>query len=265
MLEITCDTHTHTIYSRHAYSTVMENISASQARGLQVLGMADHFSAMIHGTRDLRDYQYFTNMKVWPRQVGDLTVLRGAEVDILDLDGTLFGDKVPVRETIIGRQFLEPITLGQFIFPKLDYLVASVHNNDFAKGASQAETTQMYLNVLEHDKVFILGHTGRSQVNYDKDEVLLRAKELHKLIEINNFTLSAKKEAVSVCRDIAIRCAELEVPIAVNTDAHIAYEVGDFAAVRTMLEEIHFPQELIASRSKEAYLKEMELALDFKL
>ena len=74
MLENRCDVHTHTVASRHAYSTVEENVRAASERGVDLLGVTDHFSCMTSvgvqtdGTgADIRDYQSFLDTVVWPR------------------------------------------------------------------------------------------------------------------------------------------------------------------------------------------------------
>ncbi len=41
-------------------------------------------------------------------------------------------------------------------------MIASVHDGSFAEGASVSQVTDMYVAALEQEKVFILGHTGRS-------------------------------------------------------------------------------------------------------
>ena len=97
------DIHTHTLFSRHAYSTITENVAAARERGLEVLGSADHFSSMISSTVYIRDYQFFINQSVWPRMWGGVMVLRGAETDILTLDGGLFGQDIVCPENIVGR------------------------------------------------------------------------------------------------------------------------------------------------------------------
>ena len=35
---IACDIHTHTIFSRHAYSTIGENVAVCRERGMELLG-----------------------------------------------------------------------------------------------------------------------------------------------------------------------------------------------------------------------------------
>ena len=37
-MQLQCDVHTHTIYSRHAYATILENVRAAKEAGLSLLG-----------------------------------------------------------------------------------------------------------------------------------------------------------------------------------------------------------------------------------
>ena len=187
---LSCDIHTHTMFSAHAYSTIEENVYWAAERGLQVLGSADHLSSMVTACpNDLRSYQFFINQDIWPRIWSGVLVLRGAEADIVSLDGSLFGEDTPVTFDIAGDSYGRQHSLFDLVTRNLDYLVASVHNPQIAEGATLAQTTGMYINALEHPKVFMLGHTGRSGVPFDIDEVLLAAKAKHKIIEINNHSL----------------------------------------------------------------------------
>ena len=260
--EFRCDAHTHTLYSRHAYSTIMENLQAARTAGLELLGSADHLSGMLFPISDIRNYQFFLNMDVWPREHDGVVLLRGAEVDILGLDGRLFGQDIPVDASIVGRLYKEEKSLFERLTEPLDYVVASVHNNAFADGATMDETTQMYLNVLAQPKVFILGHVGRSGVPFDLDTVLAAARDAHKLIEINEHSLQrgATSGTYRRCRDIARRCAELGVGITVSTDAHIACDIGRMPAAAEMLASIDFPEELVMNRSAAAFLGELAAA-----
>lgn len=191
-----------------------------------------------------------------------MRLLHGCEADIRGLDGSLYGDHIVVTADIVGRPLPQPQTLSERVFSRCDYVVASVHLDDFAQGATLAQGTEMYLNVLHRDHVLTLGHTGRSGVRYDLREVIGEAARLCKLIEINEHSLEAGiGESGDVCRSIAEACAELGCQIAVNTDAHICTQVGHFPSVLAMLEEIHFPQELIATRSAEAFLAAKSAAL----
>lgn len=262
MYSIKSDIHTHTLFSRHAYSTISENVAAARAAGLEVLGSADHFSPMLFTEQHLRNYQFFRNLHIWPRDWDGVTVLRAAEVDILGLDGHLFAQDIPCPETITGSPYKRELSLFERVTEDLDYLVASVHNAGFAEGATTDQATAMYTAVLEHPRVLVLGHTGRSGVPFDVDELLTVAKERHKLIEINEHSLehSPKNKIVRTCRHIAERCAELGVSIAVSSDAHLARYIGRYPRTQALLEEIHFPEELIANRDRASLVAAMAAA-----
>lgn len=257
-----CDIHTHTLFSRHAYSTIGECVAEAEAAGLELLGSTDHYSIMISAAPSnspafVRDYQHFINFDVWPREWNGVYVMRGVEADIVDLRGNLFGWDIVLREGITGSAFLNEHTLKEHVWSRVDYAIASIHDRTFAEGASIAQTTDMYVRVLEDEKVLAIGHPGRAGVPFDVDAVLLAAKEHGKLIEINEHSFQRHYGTIchQSCRRIAERCAELGVMIATSTDAHIACDVGRFDAVRALLEEIHFPLELVATRSKDAFLQ----------
>ena len=135
-------------------------------------------------------------------------------------------------------------------FEQCDYVIASVHNKDFTEGASREQITQMYLRVLEDPKVLILGHIGRTGLDFDMDTVLGAVKEHGKLIEVNESSLIAQKRAGSYkrCRQIVERCAELGVSVSFGSDAHVSSLVGHHEAADALLDEVHFPQELVACR-----------------
>ena len=258
MLHIACDVHTHTIFSRHAYSTIEENVRAAAEMRVELLGSTDHFSAMVHpaidGEYDLRDFQHFLNVHSWPRIWNGVRLLHGVEADIVDVDGHLFGHGIVCGHDITGRALRRPINLKERVFDECDYVIASVHDRSWAEGASLALTSECYVRALEDPKVLILGHTGRSSMPYDLGEVLTVAKERGKLIEINEATFGDHPSARQSCRRIAERCAEMGVMISTGTDAHISYGIGRFDHVRSMLEEIRFPQKLVATRDAQTFL-----------
>ena len=104
MYRIECDTHTHTLYSRHAYSTIEENIRAAAEAGIKLLASTDHFSDMLYDDyKSLKNYQYMLCLGNWPRVWHGVTLLRGCEADIVDMEGHLFGH---LRE-IFRRWFSE--------------------------------------------------------------------------------------------------------------------------------------------------------------
>ena len=101
------DLHTHTIVSGHAYTTLLENISYCKENGIKILGTSEHVLAMPNAPHRW----YFGNMKVIPRIINDVIILRGCETNILDVDGN--------------------IDLAEEDSKFLDYMIASFHEPVF--------------------------------------------------------------------------------------------------------------------------------------
>ena len=256
MYQIECDAHTHTLYSRHAYSTIEENVRAASEAGIKLLATTEHFSDMLYDDyKSLKNYQYLLCLGNWPRQWHGVTLLRGCEADIVDMEGHLFGHDIDITRSTIGDVFDPPKNLQELIFGKLDFVIASVHAKRHTEGQSVAKNTEMYLKALENPLVFFIGHIGRAGVPFELDVVIKRAKELNKPIEINEHSFSWEGHHQVVCRDVAIRCAEMGTSICVNTDAHMSCEVGRTVKAQAMLEEIGFPQELIINRTRESFIE----------
>lgn len=262
MLQNLCDTHTHTLYSKHAYSTIEEDVRAAAEGGLELIGITDHFSRLTAPVFDVRSYQYFINLHIVPKEWHGVQVMCGAEADIVDIDGNLFGHDIWVDEDITGDKREKPANFFRYATFDCDYIIASLHSRTIAKEASKAQATQMYIGAINHPRVLMLGHIGRSGANFELKPVIEAAKSLNKLIEINEHSFGFDESRVQVpCKDIAIACAEAGVSVAVNTDAHISADVAKFDNALAMLEEIHFPQELIATRSAVAFKAALSQAL----
>jgi putative hydrolase len=253
MLRIGVDCHVHTQFSGHAYCTVRDNVIEAAERGLEGIGIADHFGAPFIGLSpaDLEDSNltfsalgHFLNMNVLPETWHGVRVLPSVEVDIVDAQGHLFGQNYRWGD----------VSLCEAIFAKADYAIASVHPSGDTPDYTKAEGTRLYCGALKQPKVMILGHIGRSGVPFEIDEVLTTAKRLGKIIEINEHSFSFPGHNADLCRRIAIRCAELGVWIAVDSDAHCSAYVGHRPKAIDMLEEIDFPTELIANASLERFL-----------
>ncbi len=261
-MQLLCDPHTHTLFSRHAYSTLEENIRAAAARGLELLGTTEHYSVMLWPEDDPRNFQYYRNFSVWPREVDGVYLCHGAEADIVDLEGHLFGHDIMVDHHFSGRALKDPRTLKDIVLKDCDYVIASVHDKTFSKDATQAQVTQAYLGALDDPRVFILGHIGRTGLDIDVDKILLHARELGKCIEINEHSLTGDYgRSPERCRAIAERCAELGVQVVTSSDAHISYDVGKLDTVESLLDEIGFPEELVVTRSRDAFLSALAAAL----
>lgn len=236
-MKILTDLHTHTLASTHAYSTLKENIDMAKKAGLEAIAVTDHGVSM----EDSPHIWHFDNLKSIPDVIDGIRILKGTEANILDLQGNL--------------------DMTDKCLKHLDIVVASIHMPCY-KDYGTEDNTQAYLNVLDNPYVDIIGHSGYADIMYDYETVLLKAKQMHKLIEINNATFNVRARSIPNCRNIALMCKKLGVGICVNSDAHNCYVIGRYDKAVEMLEEIDFPEELIMNSSYEKlkeYLKPRKL------
>jgi len=226
-MNIIADLHTHTISSGHAYSTLSENISTAQEKGLQFLGISDHAPAM----EDAPQENYFKNLKVIKNDWGSLTVLRGTELNILNRYGE--------------------VDLSEDILNELDYTVASLHYPFFPKDKISL-CTEAAVAAMANPHIFILGHPDEDIMQLDYEAVVLAARHHHVALEVNNSSLcptSSRKGAAENYRKMLKLARKLEVPVIVSSDSHISYDIGNFSRALTLLHEYEFPEELVINSS----------------
>ncbi len=217
------DLHTHTIASGHAYSTIREMAQAAAEKGIKLLGITEHAMAM-PGTCHVF---YFQNMKVIPREQFGVELMFGSELNVVDYDGNVDMDEHTIK--------------------RLDYAVASFHPPCVTPG-SAAENTHAACKVMENPYVFILGHPDDGRFPMDYEEIVRASKATGALIELNNSSLNPKgfrKNAFENDKIILNLCMKHDVPIVVNSDAHIDIDIGSRTYAQKVLDEVDFPEELI--------------------
>lgn len=218
------DLHTHTIISGHAYSTLLENVEYCSKNGIKILGTSDHGPKMPGSPH----YWYFGNLKVVPRTINDVIILKGCEANILDIDGNL---DIPTESS-----------------NHLDYMIASFHEPIFPKTLSKEEKTLAVLNVLDkNEKVEILGHLGNPNYVLDYEAVVKKAKEKNVMIEINNSSLmgSSRKGSDVNCETIARLCKKYGTKVILTSDAHMNVAICNFEKGIELFKKIDMPEELI--------------------
>jgi putative hydrolase len=227
------DVHTHTTASCHAYSSLQENIQAAKSKGLSLYGVSDH-GPMMPGAPQI---YYYQNIRVLPRMIEGIRVLRGVEANIIDSKGTI--DMSPDTLTYI------------------DYVIASCHV-PCIEAASIEKNTEAIIMAMQHPRVNIIGHPDDDRFPIDYERIVWAAKEYKVLLEVNNASLSptgfrqnAKENIIKMLK----LCMENEVSIIVNSDAHVSYDIGVFNFAEEILTELNFPQHLIMNLNPEGFLE----------
>lgn len=228
------DTHTHTIASTHAYSTVQEMASAAAAKGLEAIAITDHAPALPDAPHDW----HFHNLKNIPREICGVKILYGIELNILDLDGN--------------------VDMSEEILSKLDVVNASIHSPAYKDNGAD-DHTSAYEAVVKNPYIDIICHSGSPNYQYDYEKIINLAKENHKLMEINNHSFFVRKSSIPNCKRIAELCMEKGVGIVVSSDAHISFDLGDYNYALDMLRSINFPEKLIINRDFKSFEEFMKI------
>lgn len=217
------DLHTHTIASDHAYSTIAEYARQAQSCGIKMFATTDHGPDL----SDAPHLWHFNNLKVVPRLIDGVAVLRGIEANITAQGGI----DIPKR-TRDG----------------LDIILAGFHPN--LAPQNEAEHTRLLLEIIRSGEVDVITHPGSVNYPFDYERVLLCAKEYGVAIEINSSSdVNTRRGSYENCVKIAKMAKKIGNIIALGTDAHICYYLGNFAHSQMVLDEAQIEEDQILNTS----------------
>jgi len=224
-MQIEVDIHTHTVASGHAYSTLAEIAQAAAEQKLKLLAITEHGPAMPGAPHPW----FFQNMKVLPRTMHGVGILRGIEANIMNSRGELDID--------------EPLLGG------LDIILASLHEPVIAP-ASRSINTDTVVNAMASGRMDVFAHGGNPSFPIDIDAVAEAAAANNVLIEINNSSLTTSRTGSDKnCHVLAEAVGKMNGRLVFGSDAHIACNVGKFSACLALIKKIGFPRENVLSFS----------------
>ena len=234
-MKIEIDTHTHTVLSGHAFSTLSENIAAAKEKGLKGIVMTEHGPSMLGGAPRFLIGTY----GIVPEYIEGIRIYRGCEANILN----------EVGELDIPDKYLK----------KADFVLAAMHA-ECVRPKSIEENTQSMINALKNPNVDALAHPGNPAFAVDIEKVVKYAREYNKYVEINSHSFDFRKGSESVCEEFVKFCMRSKTKICVSSDAHIKYRVGEFSKAIECLEKYSFPIELILNATVRSF--ETQLGLE---
>lgn len=226
------DTHTHTIASGHAYSTIDEMAKTAADRKLELLGITEHAPMMPGSCGEI----YFSNLKVMPREKFGIKLLFGVELNIMDYQGT--------------------IDLPERLLKQMDICIASMHTPCVPHGTLE-QNMGAFVGAMKNPYVNVIGHPDDGKYPVDYEALVLAAKEHHKLLEVNNNSLLPHSFRKNVREnDITMLefCKKHQVPVIVGSDAHYIDYVGKHQEAYSIFEETNFPEHLVANADMDLFL-----------
>lgn len=229
-MKIVADTHTHTLASGHAYSTIREMAEMAKEHGMEAICFTEH-APELPGTCGL---YYFRNLRILPRERWGLQTFYGVEVNILDKDGT--------------------VDLPEDLLKTLDIVIASVHTPCFKDEPTVEHVTSAMVNAMKNPYINVIGHPDDDRFPVDYDVLARTAKETGTLLEVNNssmrtdtFRMNAKPNIKAMLE----ACKKYGTMITTGSDSHLDLDAGVLTNSINIIEECEFPEELVATTSLE--------------
>lgn len=244
---IEVDTHIHTINSVHAYSTVLECISAAKKRGLRGIAVTDHFGPNYLSGSLFQHYAGISNINNYKHIDDKIQIISGVEIDILDDKGTLAFDHTYFP-------FDEQNSVAAKLMEKCSVKIASYH--ELGKTYNFEENTEMLYHVVHDPRVTILGHCDRLKNFFDVDYILDEVNTMNKAVELNCYTLErGNAKETEQLKEMIRKVIKKNVPVTIGSDAHIALEIGRFEKMKNLLCAMKFPPELVVNSNIDKFLE----------
>ena len=218
--------------SGHAFNTLMEMVATAQEKGLKIYGITEHGPGIPGTCHPI----YFRNIHVVPRQYGDMRLLLGAELNILNIKGEL--------------------DLDEFYYKRMDFRIAGIHGLCW-EGGTRDENTEGMIEAIRNPWTNIISHPGDGTAELNYEPIVIAAKENNTLLEINSSSMRPIRgfnQAKLNYIEILNLCKKYDVPVILGSDAHIAFDISNFEHCLPLLAETEFPEELIVNDKPDFFL-----------
>jgi len=224
MLQV--DLHVHSMFSACGLHTFLELIEQGHKVGLKAMAITDHGLAVGGGRLNS---VFFERLQCpYP----DLKLYKGVELNVLDEPGKI---DVPWK-----------------FMPFIDIILLGVHPNLKPEKPKRFFTELLIAALDSNPFVDIISHPNDPQYPLDYDAVAKIGAQKGMALELNNSKVLYKRSMVGDALELIFACKRAGCSIAVNSDTHAIQELGHDEAVRPLLAEAAFPEELIVNRTVES-------------
>ncbi|GMO26307.1 MAG: PHP domain-containing protein [Spirochaetaceae bacterium] len=229
-MKIVIDTHTHSVASGHAYSTISEIAMAARKRRLKGFVITEHGPAL----QGFPHVYYFGNINILPLKLHNVRLYRGVELNIMDSSG----------EVDLNHRYLRP----------LDFVMAGLHEACFLP-QSESENTAALTAAIANPFVDAISHPGNPEFPVNYETVVRAAVSAGKALEINNSSFRVRKGSEANCRTIVRLAKRYGALLCCGSDAHFAADAGNFKYALELIHEegIHADQVINSSVARFEY------------
>ncbi|MFH0875277.1 MAG: PHP domain-containing protein [archaeon] len=214
------DLHTHTVNSGDGLNTLYEMAQEAGRKGLKILGCVSH-GPSFNSSYPHDAYCVFERVN---KELFGVRILMGIEMNIIDESG-----RIDVKENS-----------HKFIMAKL----AGLHED---LGSIEKNTNAIF-NAIANPNVHIITHPY-CYFKTDIEKIALAAVKYNKLLELNNSTFKYNMERIPWQLDSARKMVAVlkkhNHKLIINSDAHVASDLGEDMAVLSYKKELGLADEMI--------------------
>lgn len=218
-MKIEVDTHTHTILTGHAFSTLLENVIQAKKVGLKGICITDHGPLR----PDSPSIEYFKMLasRYLPDYIEGIKIFTGVELNIISDEGD--------------------VDLPESIIKNLDFNIIAFHNQTPYSSNSITKNTKSMIKALERKYIKGVAHPGDPYFPYpiNLEEVVKEASNLGKFLELNNNVLKRGEVWINYYKEMLYLCEKYNVKVFISSDAHFSYYVGDFSKAIDLIREFN--------------------------
>jgi putative hydrolase len=213
------DLHVHSVQSFCGFHTVLEIAQIAIRKGVKLVNVSDHGS----GLGKLMNFGVITDKRRLPNPVtlpdgSSITILRGIEANIMDVDGN----------TDIPEKFV----------PRFDLISIGFHYCGLPEHGSEADNTRALVNVIKRYPIDLITHPCISTYPLDMPTIIELSKEYGFALEINNTNLRVEKTNVDKLKQMIELAIDQGVTLVETSDGHTYTEIGENEKVEQLLNEM---------------------------
>ena len=213
MLKI--DLHIHSVAS-HALNTIYEIIRSASKKSMKLIALTEHGSSIEGAPIE----SYFELVSRIPKKICGVEVLKGCEANILNEKGD--------------------IDLGNDTLKRLDLVLAGIHNGTPYKKRDINSNTKAMINCMKRGDVDIISHPFKTGYPVDIPSIVECAKNTGVLLELNVSIFKPfnkpSLELIEKTREMIELCRRYNLWVVINSDAHIAHEIGDDSVIQSIFD-----------------------------
>ncbi|MDR2602857.1 MAG: phosphatase [Spirochaetaceae bacterium] len=232
-MKIEVDTHTHSIASLHAYSTIEELSRSAKKAGLKGFAITDHGPAL----QGYPHPYYFGNLRILPSKINGVRLFRGVELNIMNAEGA--------------------VDLTEGYIDALDFAMAGLHEGCF-RPSSRTINTKALIAAIENPLVSVITHPANPAFPVYYEEVVDAAVKNGKALEINNSSFKVRVGSDETCPILAKLCAERGALISCGSDAHYHKDIGRFDLALPVIKKAGIKPHQIVNRTLKSFLLFLE-------